>query len=64
MQSFHKVFLGGLAQLVAGNAILGKVFGIKACLLTNRCTCRLAYLSRRLQPQPARQILGACELKR
>ena len=64
MKSFHKVFSGGLAQLVAGNAIFAKVFVFNARRLTNRCTCRPAYLSRRLQPQPARQILGACELKR
>jgi len=41
MQSFHKVFLGGLAQLVAGNAIFAKVFVFNARRLTKRWTCRL-----------------------
>jgi len=64
MRSFHKVLLGALARHVAGSAFLAKVFSFNACLLTIRCTCRPAYLTRRLQPQASRQILGACELKR
>jgi hypothetical protein len=64
MRSFHKVFSGALAELVVFSVNLVKTFNLGACPLTIRCTCRTAHLSRRLQSQAARQILGACERKR